>query len=254
MNKLFYGAAVLALAIGVSGPSMAQDSGLATGQTDGVTSGRASMGTQAPGVAPDATGATTGQPMRGTQAPVMTPDSNLETGQTDGVTSGRAALGRGGVGPGDPTYPTGTTNLQVPASCTSTDVAAVRSDAKTISNDLIRERLEVQLQTAENQFRDGNPARCAQILADARNSIVKAGGTVNDISAAAGGGVVPPAGAGPAGSEGVAGGGPAEGMAPGPALSRSAIRQYAVLRFRDTGSRPPVGRLLFCARMRHPHG
>ena len=90
----------------------------------------------------------------------------------------------------------------------------MRSDAKTISNDLIRERLEVQLQTAENQFRDGNPARCAQILADARNSIVKAGGTVNDISAAAGGGVVPPAGAGPAGSEGVAGGGPAEGMMP----------------------------------------
>jgi hypothetical protein len=214
MNKLFYGAAVLALAIGVSGPSMAQDSGLATGQTDGMSKGRASMGTQSPGVAPDATGATTGQPMRGTQAPVVTPDSNLETGQTDGVTSGRAALGRGGVGPGDATYPTGTTNLQVPASCTSSDVAAVRSDAKTISNDLIRERLEVQLQAAENQFRDGNPARCAQILADARNSIVKAGGTVNDISAASGGGVVPPAGAGPAGSEGVAGGGPAEGTMP----------------------------------------
>ena len=123
-----------------------------------------------------------------------TPDGNLETGQTDGVTSGRAALGRGGVGAGDPTYPTGTTNLQVPASCGPTDVAAVRSDAKTISSDLIRERLEVQLQTAENQFRDGNPAKCAQILADARNSIVKSGGTVNDISAAAGGGVVPPCG------------------------------------------------------------
>jgi hypothetical protein len=214
MNKLFHGVAVLALAIGVSGPSIAQDAGLATGQTNGATSGRASMGTQSPGVAPDSTGATTGQPMRGTQAPVVTPDSNLETGQTDGVTSGRAALGRGGVGPGDTTYPTGTTNLQVPASCTSSDVAAVRSDAKTISNDLIRERLEVQLQTAENQFRDGNPAKCAQILADARNSIVKAGGTVNDISAASGGGVVPPAGAGPAGSEGVAGGGPAEGTMP----------------------------------------
>jgi hypothetical protein len=191
---------------------MAQDSGLATGQTN--TTGRASMGTQSPGVAPDSTGATTGQPMRGTQAPVVTPDGNLETGQTDGVTSGRAALGRGGVGPGDATYPTGTTNLQVPASCTSSDVAAVRSDAKTISNDLIRERLEVQLQTAENQFRDGNPARCAQILADARNTIVMSGGTVNDISAASGGGVVPPAGAGPAGSEGVAGGGPAEGTMP----------------------------------------
>ena len=214
MNKLLYGAAVFALAIGVSGQSMAQDLGLATGQTDGVTSGRASMGTQSPGVAPDSTGATTGQPMRGTQAPVILLIGNLETGQTDGVTSGRAALGRGGVGPGDPTYPTGTTNLQVPASCTSTDVAAVRSDAKTISNNLIRERLEVQLQTAENQFRDGNPAKCAQILADARNTIVKSGGTVNDISASAGGGVVPPAGAGPAGSEGVAGGGPAEGMAP----------------------------------------
>ena len=39
MNKLFHGAAVLALAIGVSGPSLAQDSGLATGQTNGVTSG-----------------------------------------------------------------------------------------------------------------------------------------------------------------------------------------------------------------------
>jgi hypothetical protein len=191
MNKLFYGAAVLALAIGVSGQSMAQGP-----------------------VAPDSTGATTGQPMRGTQAPVLAPDSHLETGQTDGVTSGRAALGRGGVGPGDPTYPTGTTNVQVPASCSSTDVAAVRSDTKTVSNDLIRERLEVQLQNAENQIRDGNPARCAQILADARQSIVKAGGTVNDISAAAGGGVVPPAGAGPAGSEGVAGGGPAEGMVP----------------------------------------
>jgi hypothetical protein len=214
MNKLFYSAAVLALAIGVSGPSLAQDSGLATGQTNGVTSGRASMGSQMPGVAPGATGATTGQPMQGTQAPVNTPDGNLETGQTDGVTSGRAALGRGGVGPGDPTYPTGTTNLQVPASCGPTDVAAVRSDAKTISNDLIRERLEVQLQTAENQFRDGNPAKCAQILADARNSIVKAGGTVNDISAAAGGGVVPPAGASRTGNEGVAGGGPAEGMMP----------------------------------------
>jgi hypothetical protein len=214
MNKLFHGVAVLALAIGVSGPSIAQDAGLATGQTNGATSGRASMGTQSPGVAPDSTGATTGQPMRGTQAPVVTPDSNLETGQTDGVTSGRAALGRGGVGPGDPTYPAGTTNLQVPASCTSSDVAAVRSDAKTIFNDLIRERLEVQLQTAENQFRDGNPAKCAQILADARNTIVKSGGTVNDISAASGGGVVPPAGAGPAGSEGVAGGGPAEGTMP----------------------------------------
>jgi hypothetical protein len=212
MNKLFHGAAILALAIGVSGQSMAQDSGLATGQTN--TTGRASMGTQSPGVAPDSTGATTGQPMRGTQAPVVTPDGNLETGQTDGVTSGRAALGRGGVGPGDPTYPAGTTNLQVPASCTSSDVAAVRSDAKTISNDLIRQRLEVQLQTAENQFRDGNPAKCAQILADARNTIVKSGGTVNDISAASGGGVVPPAGAGPAGSEGVAGGGPAEGTMP----------------------------------------
>jgi hypothetical protein len=191
MNKLFHGVAVLALAIGVSGQSMAQDSGLATGQTDGTTSGRASMGTQTPGMAPNATGATTGQP--------------------DGTTSGRAALGRTGVGPGDPSYPAGTTNLQVPASCTSTDVAAVRSDAKSVSNDLIRERLEVQLQTAENQVRDGNPARCAQILADARNTIVKAGGTVNDIGAASGGGVVPPAGAGPAGSEGVAGGGPAEG-------------------------------------------
>jgi hypothetical protein len=211
MNKLFYGAAVLALAIGVSGQSMAQDSGLATGQTDGTTSGRASMGTQTPGMAPNATGATTGQPSMGTQAPVVTPDSSLTTGQTDGVTSGRAALGRTGVGPGDPSYPAGTTNLQVPASCTSTDVAAVRSDAKSVSNDLIRERLEVQLQTAENQVRDGNPARCAQILADARNTIVKAGGTVNDIGAASGGGVVPPAGAGPAGSEGVAGGGPAEG-------------------------------------------
>jgi hypothetical protein len=214
MNKLFYGAAVMALAIGVSGQSMAQDSGLATGQTNGVTSGRASMGTQAPGVAPDSTGATTGQPMKGTQAPVVTPDSDLMTGKTDGVTSGRAALGRGGVGSGDPSYPAGTTSLQVPASCTSTDVAAVRSDAKTISNNLIRERLEVQLQTAENQFRDGNPAKCAQILADARNTIVKSGGTVNDISAASGGGVVPPAGAGPAGSEGVAGGGPAEGTLP----------------------------------------
>jgi hypothetical protein len=211
MNKLFYGAAVLALAIGVSSQSMAQDSGLATGQTDGTTSGRASMGTQTPGMAPNATGATTGQPSMGTQAPVVTPDSSLTTGQTDGVTSGRAALGRTGVGPGDPSYPAGTTNLQVPASCTSTDVAAVRSDAKSVSNDLIRERLEVQLQTAENQVRDGNPARCAQILADARNTIVKAGGTVNDIGAASGGGVVPPAGAGPAGSEGVAGGGPAEG-------------------------------------------
>jgi hypothetical protein len=165
MNKLFYGAAVMALAIGVSGQSMAQDSGLATGQTNGVT-------------------------------------------------SGRAALGQSGVGRGDATYPTGTTNLQVPSSCGPTDVAAVRSDAQTIPNNLIRQRLEVQLQTAENQYRDGNPAKCAQILADARNSIVKAGGTVNDISASAGGGVVPPAGAGPAGSEGVAGGGPAEGMAP----------------------------------------
>jgi hypothetical protein len=214
MNKLLYGAAVFALAIGVSGQSMAQDSGLATGRTDGVTSGRASMGTQSPGVAPDSTGATTGQPMRGTQAPVNTPDSDLMTGKTDGVTSGRAALGKGGVGLGDPTYPTGTTNLQVPASCGPTDVAAVRSDAKTIPNNLIRERLEVQLQSAENQFQDGNPAKCAQILADARNTIVKSGGTVNDMSASAGGGVVPPAGAGPAGSEGVAGGGPAEGMAP----------------------------------------
>jgi len=37
---------------------------------------------------------------------------------------------------------------------------------------------------------------------------------VNDISAAAGGGVVPPAGASQTGSEGVAGGGPAEGMMP----------------------------------------
>ena len=52
-----------------------------------------------------------------------------------------------------------------------------------------------------------------EILADARNTSVKSGGTVNDMSASAGGGVVPPAGAGPAGSEGVAGGGPAEGMA-----------------------------------------
>jgi len=214
MNKLFHGAAVLALVIGVSGQSMAQDSGLATGQTNGATSGRASMGSQAPGMAPDATGATNGQPSMGTQAPVVTPDSSLTTGQTDGTASGRAALGRTGVGAGDPSYPTGTTNLQVPASCTSTDVAAVRSDAKSVSSDLIRERLEVQLQTAENQIRDGNPAKCAQILADARNSIIKAGGTVNYISAASGGGVVPPAGAGPAGSEGVAGGGPAEGTAP----------------------------------------
>ena len=110
----------------------------------------------------------------------MTPDSNLMTGQTNGVTSGRAALGRTGVGAGDPNYPAGTTNLQVPASCGPTDVAAVRSDAKSISSDLIRERLEVQLQTAENQFRDGNPAKCAQILADARNTIVKSGGTVNE--------------------------------------------------------------------------
>jgi hypothetical protein len=214
MNKLFHGAAVLALVIGVSGQSMAQDSGLATGQTNDATSGRASMGSQAPGMAPDATGATNGQPSMGTQAPVVTPGSSLTTGQTDGTASGRAALGRTGVGAGDPSYPTGTTNLQVPASCTSTDVAAVRSDAKSVSSDLIRERLEVQLQTAENQIRDGNPAKCAQILADARNSIIKAGGTVNDISAASGGGVVPPAGAGPAGSEGVAGGGPAEGTAP----------------------------------------
>jgi hypothetical protein len=214
MNKLFHGAAVLALVIGVSGQSMAQDSGLATGQTNGATSGRASMGSQAPGMAPDATGATNGEPSMGTQAPVVTPGSSLTTGQTDGTASGRAALGRTGVGAGDPSYPTGTTNLQVPASCTSTDVAAVRSDAKSVSSDLIRERLEVQLQTAENQSRDGNPAKCAQILADARNSIIKAGGTVNDISAASGGGVVPPAGAGPAGSEGVAGGGPAEGTAP----------------------------------------
>jgi hypothetical protein len=214
MNKLFYGAAVFALAIGVSGQPMAQDSGLATGQTNGVTTGRASMGTQAPGMAPDSTGATNGQPSKGMQAPVVAPDSDLMTGKTDGTTSGRAALGRTGVGPGDTTYPTGTTNLQVPASCGPTDVAAVRSDAKSIANNLIRERLEVQLQSAENQYRDGNPAKCAQILADARNSIVKAGGTVNDISASAGGGVVPPAGAGPAGSEGVAGGGPAEGTAP----------------------------------------
>src|SRR3954468_14638690 len=90
MNKLFYGAAVFALAIGVSGQSMAQDSGLATGQTNGVTSGRASMGTQAPGMAPDATGTTNGQPSMGTQAPVIAPDSNLTTGHTDGTTSGRA--------------------------------------------------------------------------------------------------------------------------------------------------------------------
>jgi hypothetical protein len=183
MNKLFHGAAVLALVIGVSGQSMAQDSGLATGQTNGATSGRASMGSQAPGMAPDATGATTGQPSMGTQAPVVTPGSGLTTGQTDGTTSGRAALGQTGVGIGDPSHPTGTTNLQVPASCTSTDVAAVRSDAKSVSSDLIRERLEVQLQTAENQIRDGNPARCAQILADARNSIIKAGGTVNEAPA-----------------------------------------------------------------------
>ena len=53
MNKLFHGAAVLALAIGVSGPALAQDSGLATGQTDGVTSGRASMGTQVAGRGPE---------------------------------------------------------------------------------------------------------------------------------------------------------------------------------------------------------
>ena len=114
------------------------------------------------------------------------------SGQTDGVTSGRAALGGPASGPGDPSYPAGTTNLQVPASCGPTDVAAVRSDAKSISNDLICERLEVQLQSAENQFQDGNPAKCAEILADARNTIVKSGGTVNDISASAGGGVVRP--------------------------------------------------------------
>src|SRR3954468_14273049 len=96
MNKLFYGAAVLALAIGVSGQSMAQDSGLATGQTNGVNSGRASMGSQVPGMAPDATGATNGIPAKGMQAPVNTPNADLETGHTNGVNSGRAALGRTG--------------------------------------------------------------------------------------------------------------------------------------------------------------
>ena len=126
MNKLYYGAAVLALAIGVSGQALAQDTG-------------------------------------------------LTTGQTDGTTSGRAAIGQGGVGAGDPTFPTGTTNLQVPASCGPTDVAAVRSDLNSVQNDLIRDRIGVQLQTAENQAQDGNRARCAQILADARNSIVMAG-------------------------------------------------------------------------------
>ncbi|EWY36034.1 hypothetical protein N825_31705 [Skermanella stibiiresistens SB22] len=163
MNKLYYGAAVLALALGVSGQAMAQN------------------------------------------------DTGMKTGQTDGATSGRAALGQGGVGAGDPTFQTGTTNVQVPASCGPTDIAAVQSDLSSVSNQMIRERLEVQLQTATNQYQDGNPGKCAQILADARNSIVKAGGSVNDISAAAGGGVVPPAGAGRAGSESVAGGGPVAG-------------------------------------------
>ncbi|WP_158044211.1 hypothetical protein [Skermanella pratensis] len=162
MNKLYYGAAVLALAIGVSGQALAQDTGLTTGQTDGAQTGRAAVGQHSSGI-------------------------------------------------GDPTFPTGTTNLQVPASCGPTDVAAVRSDLESVQNDLIRERIGVQLQTAENQAQDGNRARCAQILADARNSIIKAGGQVNDMSAAAGGGVVPPAGTEGAGSGGVAGGGPVAG-------------------------------------------
>ena len=70
MNKLFHGAAVLALAIGVSGPVNGSGFGLATGQTNGVRAAGRPWGPRSPGVAPDSTGATTGQPMRGTQAPV----------------------------------------------------------------------------------------------------------------------------------------------------------------------------------------
>lgn len=191
MNKLYYGAAVLALAIGVSGQALAQDSGLATGQTDGATSGRAAVGPRASGT-------------------------------------------------GDPTFPTGTTNVQVPASCGPSDVAAVRSDLSTVQNDLIRERIGVQLQTAENQAQDGNRANCAQILADARNSIVKAGGQVSDISAAAGGGVVPSAGAGVAGSESVGGGGPVAGATEtrpmGTGMSRDANGSLAA----GTGQGQPI--------------
>ncbi len=92
-----------------------------------------------------------------------------------------------GTGPATD-FPAGTTSLAVPASCTPTDVAAVRSDVGSVSDTGVQNEIKNQLQIAENQLRDGNLAQCAQILADARAAIVQYGGKVGDTTALGAGG------------------------------------------------------------------
>jgi hypothetical protein len=98
-----------------------------------------------------------------------------------------------GTGPATD-YPAGTTNLAVPASCTPTDVAAVRSDVGSVPDEGQQNQIRRELQIADDQLRDGNLAQCAQILADARAAIVQYGGKVGDTTAlGVGGGTGVPA-------------------------------------------------------------